>query len=372
MVFSNLIVSLIYTQITITISGSSSTIDDALILDSEGNLYGSNYDGSAVFKITPDGEESIFSDGYVSPNGLAFDAEGFLYIADNQGNKIYKVSPDGEKETFIPSFPSPSGLLFEHDSDTLIATGYTSNKLVKIAPDGEMVDMPGFTGINGPVGLCYDDEFNLYVGNFNDRKIFKITPDGSVSFFAQLPTGVRLGFVIYTNGYFYGTAFQSHKIYRIDLEGNVELFLGSGAGMVDGNADEVRFNGPNGILPTSTGDTIYISDYYTKKVRMITDVNSTLTSNYSLQEMNSSLSIAPNPMSLESHIGFNLTNAGQVSLRLLDINGKVVHEIINTIKLEAGDHEFRLNNPGLPAGTYLVQLEWNQEAMLMKKLVITN
>lgn len=49
-------------------------ISDALLLDTQGNLYGSDFNGSNVYKITPSGVASIFASGITSPNGLAFDS----------------------------------------------------------------------------------------------------------------------------------------------------------------------------------------------------------------------------------------------------------------------------------------------------------
>ena len=365
----SLITTGIFAQTVTTIS-STSTIDDALYIDENYNLYGSNYDGSAVFKITPDGEESIFSNGYSAPNGIAIDSAGYIYLADNTGHNIYKISPEGESEIFIEGFTSPSGLLFEYDSDTLIATGYTANKVVKIAPDKTITEISGLSGMNGPVGLCYDEEYNLYIGNFNDRKIYKITPEGEFSFFAQIPTGVRLGFIAYTNGYIYGTAFQSHRIYRVDLEGTVSLFLGAGAGNTDGDADVARFNGPNGIIPSRSGDTLYVSDYYSKRVRMITNLEGTVSSTNQQNADDIRLSISPNPAKEQANIHFELAQSSSIDLRLFDQSGKLIKEIISTDRGAKGEFNYTLDTKALSPGLYYIQLETNQQQSFLKKLVI--
>ena len=80
-------------QTVVTLTTSASSIDDDIILDAEGNLYGSNYNGSAIFKRSPTGEESTFTGGLNTPNGLAFAADGNLIAVDNQGNRIYRVFP---------------------------------------------------------------------------------------------------------------------------------------------------------------------------------------------------------------------------------------------------------------------------------------
>ena len=246
-------------------SSASFQIDDAMVQDKHGNLYGSHYMGSRVYKITPNGTASIFSSGYNTPNGLAFNSRDELYIVDNIGNRIYKVDTAGNRiDTIVVG--NPSGIIKSIDSDTMIITQYTGHRVRKLAPDGTVLP-PMFAGypLSGPVGLCYGADSTLYVGNFTDRKIFKVD-SGRLIYIARVPgfSSTSLGFITHANGFLYGTAFQSHQIYKIDpnFQDSVILLSGSTVGNNNGPVSSARFNGPNGILASKGGDSLFISDYY--------------------------------------------------------------------------------------------------------------
>ena len=73
---------------------------DALIMDSLGNIYGSDFGssttgGSSVYKINTAGVISTYSTGYSSCNGLALDQNNNLYVVDFTSNanthQVYKL-----------------------------------------------------------------------------------------------------------------------------------------------------------------------------------------------------------------------------------------------------------------------------------------
>ncbi len=70
---------------------SDGTPDDAIAIDSNGNIYCSNYIGDTIFKFTPTGEVSSFVMGLNTPNGLAFNSNEELYVCDGQQNTIYNT-----------------------------------------------------------------------------------------------------------------------------------------------------------------------------------------------------------------------------------------------------------------------------------------
>lgn len=363
-----LLVPCLLSSQTVTTIASQIPIDDDLIITPDGNLIGSHYMGTALRRLSLEGSSEIFATGFNTPNGLAYDSQGALFMADNEGDAVYKFASDGTYELFTP-MEGVSGLMREWDSDTLIATSYTQHKLSKIAPDGSRSDFISDPRFNGPVGLCYDETHNLYVANFNNRRIFRISPDGVVSDFATPSSSGNLGFIAYSKGFIYATLFNRNQIWRIDSTGLTEQWLGSTAGSIDGDASVARFNGPNGIRATPSGDTLFISDFQTRSVRMITDFN-TVSPSKEVAQFNISLDISPNPAQEVATIRINLAEANQLSLWLLDSQGRLVRTALTRQKISAGEHAFQLPLSGLPPGLYHCRLEGLQNTMVSKAIMI--
>ncbi|MCB0396996.1 MAG: T9SS type A sorting domain-containing protein [Flavobacteriales bacterium] len=286
-------------QVTTFLNSATEKVNDGMVLDRAGNLYGSHYAGANVYKVEPDGTTTTFATGFDTPNGLAFDSQENLFVADLAGGHIYKLSHTG---TFLDTIDvsNPSGIIKAAGSDTMIFTQYYSHTINKLAPDGTIV--PWFSGapLNGPVGLAVDSAGNVFVGNFNDRKIYRLYPD-SLAYVATVPgpsTG-WLGFITYTRGMLWGTSFNSHKIYSIhpyELD-SVSLFAGGAVGSLDGPVGTARFNSPNGIIASLGGDSLYISEANTGKVRIIADLHTTGGINEELRMENEggALVVFPNP-----------------------------------------------------------------------------
>lgn len=354
---------------TVTTVASNVPIDDDLILAPDGSLIGSHYNGTALSKLSLDGASEVFATGFDTPNGLAYDSQGRLFMADNRGDKIYKFNAEGNFEVFA-EFTSPSGLLRQWDSDTLIATSYAGDKLVRIAPDGSITDFLADSRLNGPVGLCYDEAHNLYIANFDDRRIFKLTPEGELSDLAQPGAGGWLGFIAYAQGYIYATLFSRHQIWRIDSSGQAEQWLGSTAGSADGDASEAKFNGPNGIRASSTGDTLFVSDFNTRSVRMVTGLNPVV-SGREVLDAGIRLSVSPNPVSSPvASVRISLPGSTRATLKLLDSQGRLIRVVIADKLLPAGAHEFELPVNGLPPGIYHCRLSGTKGEALTQQLVI--
>ncbi len=360
--------SFLRAQTVTTITTAASKIDDDFLFDAAGNLYGSNYVGATVYKRAADGTESVFVNGIGSPNGLALRADSTIILADNTGNKLYRLFPNGSKEVFVEPFSGPSGILPLPGTDTLLVTSYTTHRVWKVAPDGSVADFLTHPQFNGPTGLCYDDSMNLYVANFNDRKIFKVTPDGEVSFFTQPPQGQNIGFIAYAKGNIYATAMNAHKIYKIDLNGNYLVWLGSAAGNADGDASVARFNRPNGIRASASGDTLYVSDFGSKRVRRITNLNGS-TGAHTAVTPEWKLAVSPNPLVAEAAVTFDLPDAATLSLGLYDERGRRVRQLFDNRRLEPGPYRFALNGQGLPAGVYFLQLQSAEGGLSVLKVI---
>jgi len=331
-------------------------VDDALIFDSKGNLYGSHYEGSSVYKITPKGVATVFATGFNTPNGLAFDAKGHLHVCDNRGNRIYILDTSGVFLDTV-SITNPSGIIRKRGSDTMIFTQYEPNRLSYLAPDGSIELIQHNLPLNGPVGLCYDDINRLYIGNFTDRKIYRYHRD-SFQYIARIPgpsSGSSwLGFIIYANGYLWGTSFNGHKVHRVDPEAvdEVLLYAGSGSGYIDGSFEKARFTGPNGIVASRSGDTLFVSEYPSGRIRQI--VNRSI----SVPELVHELDVYPNPCSSGSLYVYTKKAMKNAQVKIITANGQVVK---NLGKLSG--NQFRLETKGLSPGVYTIVLSSNSHLL---------
>ncbi|CAN5601160.1 hypothetical protein BH10BAC5_BH10BAC5_21670 [soil metagenome] len=64
----------------------------------------------------------------------------------------------------------------------------------------------------------------------------------------------------------------------------------------------------------------------------------------------------PNPFNPETNINYSLPDQSKVVITILDINGKTVATLLNTIK-SAGFHSIRFNASGLSSGTYFYRID---------------
>ena len=63
-------------------SDSSRDVDDSMIFNSNGDLFGSNFNGDTVYKINGGANATPFVTGLSNPNGLALDADENLFVCE--------------------------------------------------------------------------------------------------------------------------------------------------------------------------------------------------------------------------------------------------------------------------------------------------
>jgi uncharacterized repeat protein (TIGR03803 family) len=183
-----------------------------LLLDSQGNLYGTTYVGGqlqlsfgVVFKLTLDGVETVLhsftgtgSDGG-HPNGdLISDSEGNLYgttpsISHGPHGTVYKITQQGDLtvlHTFLgpDGFDPRSGLITDAVGNfygTTFSGGASGEGVAyKLTPEGALTVLHSFSGGDSdgsyPVGgQVFDPKGNLYGttaygGASNDGVVFEL------------------------------------------------------------------------------------------------------------------------------------------------------------------------------------------------------
>lgn len=336
-------------SVTTLVNNPGTKFSDALILDNAGNLFCADYSGTSIFKMTPNGIVTTFATGFNTPNGLAFDSGGNLYMCDNQGNAIYKMDAAG---TILDTFPAafPSGIIKDLNSDTLIFTEYSSqHRLMKLAPDGNISVFHVNNGLNGPVGLAWNNN-ELYVGNFNNRRIYRVEQDTLV-YIATVPGSGNnaLGFIASANGALYGTAFTTHKIYKIfpEFTDSVVLYAGSSNGNADGPIATATFSQPNGIIASAGGDSLYITEYASGRLRLISGVTASLNQ---LDLPENLGTVYPNPVDRYAHVELN-DDAVVSRVHIIALDGKTME-----VPFSASNGSLEIDLQEVPSGYYRLEV----------------
>lgn len=82
------------------------------------------------------------------------------------------------------------------------------------------------------------------------------------------------------------------------------------------------------------------------------------------------LRVAPNPTNDVFRFNYNIDEPSQVSLRIYDVNMKLVSTIINNDKQQSGVYEITMDTRSLPAGIYFGKLESNSFTQTVKLVVL--
>ncbi|MCO6488127.1 MAG: T9SS type A sorting domain-containing protein [Phaeodactylibacter sp.] len=205
-----------------------------------------------------DGDASVAR--FNTPFGIALGPDGSLYLADGGNHAIRKVSPEGVVSTY-----AGTGVAGHADGPASAAQ------------------------FNSPINLCFGPEGNMYVSDFQNQRIRKITPAGEVSTiagdgFAGYEDGPALrarfnyprGICIDNQGNLYVGDSWNHRIRKISAGGTVSTWAGGGTAMgvqsvgsyVDAAGTDARFYTPTELSIDEEGN-IYAADAYNHRIRKI-------------------------------------------------------------------------------------------------------
>lgn len=113
-------------------------------LGSDGAYYVSQFtgfpfpeNGASIYRVTPDGETTVYADGFTQLTDLEFDADGNLYALQYANQSAWKGNLDGS--------------------------------LIQIAPDGTRTTLFSGNGLVSPSALTLGPDGAIYVNNLSDR-----------------------------------------------------------------------------------------------------------------------------------------------------------------------------------------------------------
>ena len=194
--------------------------------------------------------------GLSYPMDIAVAPSGDFYLADTNLNNIRKVTAAGVVTTIAGSGPG----------QCIFANG-TGAAAAFCTPDGIAVDSSGM----------------VYISDFSNNRIRKMTPAGVVTTLAGSGTagfvngtgtaaqfvGPR-GLAVDIVGNVYVTDYSSNRIRKITPAGVVTTFVGSGVNSsLDGTGTSATFSSPYGVAVDGS-DNLYVTEFGGSRIRKVT------------------------------------------------------------------------------------------------------
>jgi sugar lactone lactonase YvrE len=290
----------------------------AVTADSAGNLYVADKFNCTIRKIQTGGVVSTFAgsatggagstDGngaaarFAFPSDVAVNASGIVCVADTTNYTIRKITPSGLVSTLAglagvrggddgtgsaARFSQPDGVAIDNAGNVYVAD-YGSHTIRKITPAGVVSTLAGLAGNIGstdgmgsaarftyPEGVAVDNAGNVYVADWGNCTIRKITPSGQVTTLAGSPgvcysadgAGSAAHFsspstlAVDGTGNVYVSDTDACTIRKVTADGNVTTFAGSTnvIGSADGTGSAARFLYPGGVAVDNAGN-VYVAD----------------------------------------------------------------------------------------------------------------
>lgn len=240
---------------------------DDIHVDSNGYIYSTDYDGTAIQRIAPNQAIDTLLVGYEKMGAIALDEpRGLLYAASYDFGYVIRMRLAAEQQvdTVAKGLAGPSGLVVDAMGNLFIATN-ASHQIQRLTPEGKLSVWAGGPPLNWPTALALDASGNMYATNMFHGQIIRISPAGEPSVFAALPAVVdgryNLGYLAFYNETLYVAHHVEHRIYAVDAEGNSVVWAGKGeAGYVDAQSVEAAFEHPTGLAISPEQRRLYVTD----------------------------------------------------------------------------------------------------------------
>jgi len=198
-------------------------VPTCLALDANGNIYVADTGNSVIRMIAPSKVVSTVAgtagmkgttDGigaaarFNQPAGIALDSAGMIYVADTMNQTIRKITPSGAVTTIAglmgtsgtddgnrtsALFNQPMGLTFDRSGNLYVAD-YGNSAIRMVTPTGAVSTLAGLSSISGmmdgmgaatmfnmPKDVKFDGTSTLYVADYGNAEIRKVSLQGAVS-----------------------------------------------------------------------------------------------------------------------------------------------------------------------------------------------
>lgn len=306
----------------------------AVAVDGKGNLFIADERNLVVRRVSPDGVMSIVAGtgdtdpqttdraavltNLVSAYGIATDGQDNLYVLSRGHAKIFKIGADGIAQRIVGTgragFAGDGGAaldamvnfpnhLVADDEGNLFIADTGNNRIRKVSVDGVITTVAGtgeagFSGDGGPAAeasisvpsaIAIDAEGNLYIADFKNHRIRKVSTDGVISSIAgtgvsgyngdgkpalECRIGEPCGVAVDADGYVYIGDQVNNRVRVVTPSGIMHTVAGTGVRGYDGDggaAETAKMSNPDIIAVDRKGD-VYVPDHLNCVVRKLTRV----------------------------------------------------------------------------------------------------
>ena len=249
----------------------------------DGTLYVADFGdintlaGTSLYKISPEGDTTLITDQLnTGPSGNIIDNDGTILQSIYLSNSIVRVDQSGNITNVANGIPGPDDLIKDAQGNIFVVTcPFTGNGggVYRVDTSGEVSLFASDSTLGCLSGITMDDQGDFYVAGFSTGGVSKITAEGQISSFAQLPSGGS--HIKFANNEFYVMMPRINQIARLDRSGNVSILAGTGAREnIDGPASQAAFNFPFHLEISPDGKKLYVNggpngDNVTNPIRVI-------------------------------------------------------------------------------------------------------
>lgn len=281
-----------------------------IAVDSTGTVYVADSSNHTIRKVTAAGVVTTLAGSagsagsttatptqFSEPFGVAVDSSGTVFVADTNNNAIRKISAAGVVTVLAggggqgttdgtgtaAKFREPHGVALDSGGNVYV-TDYMNHTVRKVTPAGVVTTIAGSADNAGLAngqgtaaqfkslqGIAVDSAGNVYVADAGNRAIRKISSSGLVTTLADGAGtfGDIRGITLDSDGNVYVADFNANVIWKVTPAGVITVFAGSPptAGSADGTTS-ARFNAPSGIALDSAKN-LYVADTLNNTVRKI-------------------------------------------------------------------------------------------------------
>ncbi len=159
---------------------------DALVTAS-GTILLADYFGGSIYQYSSTGQSlGVFSNpGLVRADFMTLDSQGNLYVTDFMSGVVRKISPTGVDEgNFLTHVQGIEGITFDSHGN-LYATfesqfSYNGTDMIReYSASGQDLGLITSTGLDNPYGITFGPNGNLFVANSGNNTIHEFSPTGA-------------------------------------------------------------------------------------------------------------------------------------------------------------------------------------------------